>query len=78
MKKTQRDFINKDQENQPANPRAEDFSFFVLEALSNVSDHKPRKLSQVAVRPEDTSGLIPKGSKTESSELKSHSNQQNR
>lgn len=60
-----------DHENKPATPRAEDFSFLVPEALSNVCENKPIKLSHVALRPEDTSELIPKGSKTEPSELKS-------
>lgn len=54
----------------PANPRAEDLSFFVLEVLSKVGANKLRKLSQTLFRPEDTSGLIPRGSKTEPLELK--------
>lgn len=60
-----------------ANPLAEvGFSFFELEALSNFCDNRPRKLSQVAFRPELQSELMPKGSKTGASVLQSNLKQQ--
>lgn len=49
-----------------------DFSFLELEALSNGFENSHRKLSKVAFRPECTSEFIPKGSKTEASELQSN------
>lgn len=59
------------QEIKPANPRAEgDLSFFVLEALSNVCPKKPRKFSHVLLNSVERSGRMPKGSKTELSELR--------
>lgn len=57
--------------NRPATPRAEGLSFLALEVLENVGDNNATKFSQAAFRPEDTSELmIPKGSKTDPSELR--------
>lgn len=52
-------------ENRPATPRAEGLSFFVLEALSNIGYNKASTLSQAEFRPQYSSELIPRGSKTE-------------
>ena len=60
----------------PATPLTEeDISFLVPEVLSNVGVNKARKLSQTPFRPEETSGLIPKGSKTDPLWLRRNSNQ---
>lgn len=57
----------------PATPRPEaDLPFFVLELLSNVCERKPRTLSQVALRPKDSSEVMPNGSKTGPLQLKNN------